>query len=221
MHLFIFFFVEKSVLFAQSDKCCELRKTKCQPIRSDVTWWRRISDSISQNIPSQILTLSNQTSRYIRKCIRIAINRRLWKAILTWTRYWHTSVTSDFRFKIENRLTVEGWGWWWWWYLQPRKLHSCIWRDFIKQSSIVYLLSVLCLKRQQFRFYFYLFFHVLSLKQCSLYTDLNVSRASYMYKHTCDNVNILYNSRHFRLKYMYTGIWLNQVNDHTRTKTYL
>ena len=29
MHLFIFFSVEKNVLFAQSDKCCELRKTKC------------------------------------------------------------------------------------------------------------------------------------------------------------------------------------------------
>ena len=51
---FIHFFYWKNVLFAQNDKRCELRKTKCQPMRSDVTWWRRICDSISQNIPSQI-----------------------------------------------------------------------------------------------------------------------------------------------------------------------
>ena len=31
------FSVEKNVLFAQRDKCCELRKTKCQPMRSAVT----------------------------------------------------------------------------------------------------------------------------------------------------------------------------------------
>ena len=39
MHLFIFFFfvVEKNVLIAQSHRCCELRKTKCQPMRRDVT----------------------------------------------------------------------------------------------------------------------------------------------------------------------------------------
>ena len=70
---FIHFFVcWKNVLFAQSDKCCELRKTKCQPMRSDFTWWRRISDSISQNIPSHFfLTLSSQTSRCTRSSIRI------------------------------------------------------------------------------------------------------------------------------------------------------
>ena len=68
MHLFIFS-IEKNVLFAQNDKCCELRKTKCQPMRSDVTWWRRICDSISQNIPSQIFYVIQ--SRYIRECIRI------------------------------------------------------------------------------------------------------------------------------------------------------
>ena len=31
-----FLFLLKNVLFAQSHKCCELRKTKCQPMRSEV-----------------------------------------------------------------------------------------------------------------------------------------------------------------------------------------
>ena len=52
------FFLLKNVLFAQSDKCCELRKTKCQPMRSEVMWWCQISDSISQNIPSQTFPLN-------------------------------------------------------------------------------------------------------------------------------------------------------------------
>ena len=52
------FFLLKNVLFAQSDKCCELRKTKCQPMRSEVMWWCQISDSISQNIPSHTFPLN-------------------------------------------------------------------------------------------------------------------------------------------------------------------
>ena len=69
--IYSFFFCWKNVMFAQTDKCCELHKTKCQPMRSDITWWRRISDSISQNNNVGFLTLSNKTSHYIRKCIRI------------------------------------------------------------------------------------------------------------------------------------------------------
>ena len=52
------FFLLKNVLFAESDKCCELLKTKCQPMRSKVMWWCQISDSILQNIPSQTFPLN-------------------------------------------------------------------------------------------------------------------------------------------------------------------
>ena len=41
-------------------------------MRSDVTWWRRICD--------KFLTLSNQTSLYIRECIRIHISQ--WRQML-------------------------------------------------------------------------------------------------------------------------------------------
>ena len=37
MHLFIFFLLKKNVLFAQSDMCCELRETKCQPMRRNIS----------------------------------------------------------------------------------------------------------------------------------------------------------------------------------------
>ena len=59
---FVHFFYWKNVVFAQSNKCCELCKTKCQPMRS-VMWWRRISDTISQNIPSQIFFIIQSDSR--------------------------------------------------------------------------------------------------------------------------------------------------------------
>ena len=59
---FVHFFYWKNVVFAQSNKCCELCKTKCQPMRS-VMWWRRISNSISQNIPSQIFFVIQSDSQ--------------------------------------------------------------------------------------------------------------------------------------------------------------
>ena len=62
LNAFVHFFYWKNVLFAQSNKCCELCKTKCQPVRS-VMWWRWISDSISQNIPSQIFFVIQSDGR--------------------------------------------------------------------------------------------------------------------------------------------------------------
>ena len=70
------FFYWKNVLFAQSNKCCELCKTKCQPMTS-VMWWRWISDSISQNIPSQIFFVIQSDGRpWWLSWIRIRLETR-------------------------------------------------------------------------------------------------------------------------------------------------
>ena len=68
-------FICSVVLFAQCAKCCEPRKTKCQPMRSDVTWWRRVPIVYRRIYRRKFLTLSSQTSRCIHKCIRIPLKR--------------------------------------------------------------------------------------------------------------------------------------------------
>ena len=69
----IIYFVKKLALFAQSGKLkhCELHKTKYQPMKSDVMKWRRVSDSISQDILSQNFDAIQSDIALHSKCITV------------------------------------------------------------------------------------------------------------------------------------------------------